>query len=248
MQQEIADSVTKAELSEANAEASETSALESKVAAGESASNAAKSEEGAAKSAASASESAVLASNSADEANTSCVGAGTSADSASASATSAKEFYDKLVATGTLTLGIEHGTAFYGDWGNEAYLHSKESGNPHKTTAEQVGADAAGTAQLYYENATAYADQKIAELIDGAPTTLDTLNKIATEMAENEDVVEALNAAIGEKANQAELDTHEDNSVIHVTATDKSNWNGYEARIAALEALVVAIGYPYSRA
>ena len=32
-------------------------------------------------------------------------------------------------------LGITHDEAFYGDWGNEAYLHSqKRSGNPHNVT------------------------------------------------------------------------------------------------------------------
>jgi hypothetical protein len=37
-------------------------------------------------------------------------------------------------------LGVEHNEAFYGDLGNEAYLHSqKESGNPHHVTLEDLG-------------------------------------------------------------------------------------------------------------
>lgn len=47
----------------------------------------------------------------------------------------------------------------------------------------------------------------IANLINGAPTTLDTLKEIADALAENEDVVEALEAAIGTKANASDVYT-----------------------------------------
>jgi hypothetical protein len=49
--------------------------------------------------------------------------------------------------------------------------------------------------------ANKYTDTKIAALINGAPTTLDTLKEIADAMAENDNVVSALNEAIGDKAN-----------------------------------------------
>jgi hypothetical protein len=55
--------------------------------------------------------------------------------------------------------------------------------------------------------AKSYTNTEIAELINGAPTTLDTLGEIATAMAENEDVVEALNEAVGSKANQSDFIT-----------------------------------------
>ena len=51
----------------------------------------------------------------------------------------------------------------------------------------------------------------ISNLINGAPTTLDTLGEIATAMAANEDVVEALEAAIGTKANASDLTSHTGN-------------------------------------
>ena len=39
-------------------------------------------------------------------------------------------------------LGVTHEEAFYGDWGNDAYQHSKmQSGNPHKVTLEDIGID-----------------------------------------------------------------------------------------------------------
>lgn len=58
-----------------------------------------------------------------------------------------------------------------------------------------------------YQQATGYTDQQIANLINGAPSTLDTLGEIATAMQDNADVVEALNVAIGTKANQAEVES-----------------------------------------
>ena len=108
----------------------------------------------------------------------------------------------------------------------------EESTWDDKYTKEEVDSKDAATlasAKEYndsaYANANAYTDQKIADLINGAPTTLDTLGEIATAMANNEDVVEALNEAIGIKANQTELDTHTGNNTIHITADERTNWN-----------------------
>lgn len=36
-------------------------------------------------------------------------------------------------------LGETHDSAFYGDWGKEAYDHSNIKGNPHGVTAEDLG-------------------------------------------------------------------------------------------------------------
>ena len=58
-----------------------------------------------------------------------------------------------------------------------------------------------------YQQATGYTDSKIAELINGAPATLDTLGEIAAAMQANENVVEALDAAIGKKANKTEMES-----------------------------------------
>lgn len=118
--------------------------------------------------------------------------------------------------------------------------HLANTSNPHKVTKSQVGLGnvdntsdtnkPVSTAQqsaidLAYANSNAYTDQKISELINGAPTTLDTLGEIASAMAEHEDVVSALNEAIGKKANQTELDTHTGNDTIHITANERTNWN-----------------------
>ncbi len=100
-------------------------------------------------------------------------------------------------------------------------------------TASEVGADQSGSAaraladakeysDSTYIQATGYTDLAIAELIGGAPSTRDTLKKIADAMAENEDVVQALEAAIGNKANETEYQAHAGNKTVHVTASEKA--------------------------
>ena len=87
------------------------------------------------------------------------------------------------------------------------------------STAQQTAIDAA------YTNANKYTDKKVADLIGSAPETMDTLEEVAAAIQENKDVETALNEAIGKKANQTELDTHTGNSTIHITASERTNWN-----------------------
>lgn len=66
---------------------------------------------------------------------------------------------------------------------------------------------ASSSSDSVLEEAKAYTDSEIADLINGAPATRDTLKEIADAMAENQTVVEALNAAIGTKANKTDIPT-----------------------------------------
>lgn len=133
--------------------------------------------------------------------------------------------------------------------------HLSDKDNPHNVTKSQVGLDnvdntsdinkPVSTAQqdaidqaLYQSNC--YTDTKIAELINGAPETLDTLKEIADAIEENETIVEALDAAIGTKANQSELNTHINNDVIHVTQSNKDNWNAAKTHAESQHARVDA--------
>lgn len=75
-----------------------------------------------------------------------------------------------------------------------------------------------GTAVL--DAAKEYTDNKVAELINGAPTTMDTLKEVADAMAENASVVEALDSAIGSKADANTVNTH---------ISNKSNPHGVTA-------------------
>lgn len=101
--------------------------------------------------------------------------------------------------------------------------HAENTNNPHNVTKQQLGlGDVDNTSDLskpvsvpvqealdaYYAQLTAYTDKEIADLIDGAPTTMDTLKEVHDAIEENKDVQEALDAAIGAKANQSEFDSH----------------------------------------
>lgn len=56
-----------------------------------------------------------------------------------------------------------------------------------------------------------YVDQKVSDLVNSAPETLDTLGELATALQENKGVTDALDAAIGNKANASDLNAHIDN-------------------------------------
>ena len=85
-------------------------------------------------------------------------------------------------------------------------------------TASEVGADESGTAEEKAKEALSsakdYTDNKIADLINGAPETMDTLKEVADAISANKTVVEALNEAIGTRAKEADLTAH---------TVDKSN-------------------------
>lgn len=76
-----------------------------------------------------------------------------------------------------------------------------------------------------YVNSNKYTDQKIANLINGAPETMDTLKEVSDAISASKTTEEALNKAIGKKANQTELDTHTGNDTIHITASEREKWN-----------------------
>ena len=59
--------------------------------------------------------------------------------------------------------------------------------------------------QTTLNEAKAYTNTKVADLVNSAPETLDTLGEVAKAIQENESVVDALNSAIGSKADKNEL-------------------------------------------
>lgn len=80
-----------------------------------------------------------------------------------------------------------------------------------KYTHDEVGADSKGSAQNALQSAKDYVKEQIALLVNGAPDTLDTLKEIADAMLENEDVIQALQSAVGNKANSSDLTAHINN-------------------------------------
>lgn len=109
---------------------------------------------------------------------------------------------------------------------------TKGSASAALTQAKSYTDSALNTAKSYSDTnlntAKSYTDSEIADLINSAPTTLDTLGEIATAMEANEGVVAALDAAIGSKAASSDLTAHTGNGNIHVTAAEKTLWNSVE--------------------
>ncbi len=115
--------------------------------------------------------------------------------------------------------------------------HFADTDNPHQVTAKQLGIDPTldmdkpvSTAQQaaldeLYEQLAAYTRQKITELINGAPESLDTLKEVADAVAAHKSVMDALDAAIGKKASAAEFDSHVKDAVKHITAAERTKWN-----------------------
>ena len=92
-------------------------------------------------------------------------------------------------------------------------------------SASDVGADVSGAASNALDEAKAYTDTEIAELVNSAPETLNTLGELATAMKDNDDAITALEAVAASKANASDLTSHTGNTTVHITATERSNWN-----------------------
>lgn len=64
----------------------------------------------------------------------------------------------------------------------------------------------------------AYVQTEVANLVNSAPETLDTLGEVAKAIEDNETVVEALNAAIGNKADKSYVDSKVTNTSLTFSA------------------------------
>ena len=118
------------------------------------------------------------------------------------------------------------GTTDYEDLANKPLINGvKLSGNKTTSdlgiTAESVGADTAGSASTALSNAKSYTDTKIADLVGGAPSTLDTLKEISDALAASEEAVEAINQAIGNKLEKN--GDSKDNTVTFTQASVRAN-------------------------
>lgn len=88
------------------------------------------------------------------------------------------------------------------------------------STQQQDAIDAA------YQNAVAYADKVKSEIMGGVPaSTLDTITELSERLQDDSDALSVLLNEVGRKANQTEVDSHTGNSTIHITATERTNWN-----------------------
>ena len=70
-----------------------------------------------------------------------------------------------------------------------------------------------------------YVDEKVANLVNSAPETLDTLNELADALGDDPNFATTVANQIGQKANQTDLDSHTSNKVAHITADERATWN-----------------------
>ena len=90
---------------------------------------------------------------------------------------------------------------------------------------------------------TDYVDQKVADLVNSAPETLDTLGEVARAIEENADVVDALNNAIGSKAGKDYVDSQitEAKSEIPVIALTELEDGSYSLDITSTSTISEAL-------
>lgn len=86
--------------------------------------------------------------------------------------------------------------------------------------------DTSGSAASALSSANAYTDSKIDALVgEGASTTLDTIGEISSAIEDNQDAIDILNSAIANKANVADLNSHSNDTELHITEAERNNWN-----------------------
>ena len=155
---------------------------------------------------------------------------------------------NRKIPSGNILFGTTSGTVYDGAKGkaleNGLDAHLLDKSNPHGVTKAQVGlgnvnntsdtnkpvSTAQQTAITAAQTAAnTYTDNKIAALINGAPSTLDTLKEISDAMTEHKEVVEALEAAIGNKADASALTTHINDTTKHHTHSNKTVLDGITA-------------------
>lgn len=97
-----------------------------------------------------------------------------------------------------------------------------------------------GQVEVDWQPANSYTDEKvsdaIADLIGGAPETYDTLKEISDYIENHGEVVTALNAAIGNKANSADVYSKTDADGKFMVAADYEEATAEEIAAAATEA------------
>lgn len=107
--------------------------------------------------------------------------------------------------------------------------------------------DTKGAASSALDSAKLYADQEIAKLLNNSTEAVDSIYELRDAMEDNADAIAALESIAAGKANathshaisdvtnlqstlnakaaQTSLDTHTSNTTVHITSTERTNWN-----------------------
>ena len=104
------------------------------------------------------------------------------------------------------------------EWINTNFVNSSITVNNKRLNQNisldynDVNADMSGSATNALNEANKYTDTQIANLVDSAPDTLNTLGKLSIAFQENDDVIDILDEAITNKAEKADLTSHISNA------------------------------------
>lgn len=107
----------------------------------------------------------------------------------------------------------------------------KDAFDALKALVGELPQDAAATTVV------GYVDKKVANLVNGAPETLDTLKELADALNNQPDAIAALTATVGQKADQSALD-----ELAALVETNKGAADAVDTRVSDLEALLAGFG------
>ena len=129
----------------------------------------------------------------------------------------------------------------------DGFVYDLQTNKADATHNHDAKYDAKGAASTAESNAKAYADGKIANLLDNSTEAVDSIMELAEAMENNADAIEALEGIAAGKANAththaisdvtnlqstlngkaaaSDLTSHTNNGDIHVTAAKKTNWD-----------------------
>lgn len=135
-------------------------------------------------------------------------------------------------------------SSYSADEASHAFMADADDNGDIIRTTYETKSDASSklsTAKSYSDTnlatAKSYTDTKIDAIVgEGASETLDTIGEISKAIEEHQDVTDALNAAIGTKANASDLTSHTGNTTVHLTSTERTNWNTAYAHSKATHA------------
>lgn len=149
----------------------------------------------------------------------------------------------RKIPSANLPFGSTENTIYDGSLGKKlsdsVSTHLADTDNPHALTKAQIGLsdvdntnDASKPVSTLQQEAidaaradsNAYTDSKIAELVDVDSSTLNTLTEIAQAL-QNGNVSGTFDSVIGNKADKTDLNAHTGDSSIHITASEREQWN-----------------------
>lgn len=86
-----------------------------------------------------------------------------------------------------------------------------------------------------YVEGKAYADQKVADLVDGSPGLLDTLNEIAQALGDDPEFATTMTNELAKKINVTRFEAHETDDERHLLGGEREAWHAKETPEAAQE-------------